>query len=94
MTYRLTPGTLLHEVVGEKILMTSEKGVVDFSKMFRLNAPGTVLAEALAQRPCTVAQLVEGLTARFEVDEALAERDTAEWLGQLVALQLVEQTED
>lgn len=67
----------------ETILMSTER-----NRYFSLNSLGRHIWESLAE-PQTMADLVDGIQDKFEVDEATARRDLQEFLEVLESRNLV-----
>ena len=78
------PGQVSSTVEGEAVILNMETGVY-----YGLNPVGAWVWEAL-QTPQTVAQLLDGLVAEFEVDADRGEQDLVALLEDLAAAKLIE----
>lgn len=78
----IIPGFVLREIAGETIAVPSGEAARRLSGLVILNDSGKFLFELLQQER-TEAELVNALTQVYEVDEATARTDTAEFLSLL-----------
>lgn len=73
---------ILREIAGEYILVPVGAAAAKFNGLITLNELGKFIFEALAD-DCTLGQLVEKITAEYDVDAATAAADAEEFLGEL-----------
>ncbi len=73
---------ILREIAGESILVPTGSAAVHFNGIVTVNDAGRVLYDALAEETDR-AGLKARLMAEYEVDEATAEADVAEFLQQM-----------
>ena len=81
---RVIPGFVLREIAGETIAVPSGEAAHCLSGLVILNDSGKFLFELLQQER-SVAELVNAMTRTYEVDEATAQEDIAEFLALLRA---------
>ena len=79
------PNYLLRNVAGSTVLVPVGDATADFPGMITMNATGTYLWEQLSQ-PKTEADLVQALLDRYEVTEAQAAADVAEFVKTLTII--------
>ena len=83
-TISAAPGQVSSTVEGEAVILNVETGIY-----YGLNPVGAWVWEAL-QTPTTVAQLLDGLVAEFDVDEDQGENDLMALLDDLAGASLIE----
>jgi len=83
-TVSAAPGQVSSTVEGEAVILNVETGIY-----YGLNPVGAWVWESL-QTPTTVAQLLEGLVAEFDVDEERGESDLMALLDDLADVSLIE----
>lgn len=76
---------ILREIAGEYLLVPVGAAAVKFNGLITLNGTGRTLFLALGSE-VTEEELVDALTAEYEVDRDTAKADTAEFLQQLRAI--------
>jgi hypothetical protein len=74
----LAPSALAAPVLDETVVLDADRGAY-----YRLNAVGGRVWELLADRPRSVADLVERAVAEYEVDPARAEADVVALVDRL-----------
>ncbi|MBO7680223.1 MAG: PqqD family protein [Thermoguttaceae bacterium] len=79
---KLNPEFVLRTLDDTTILVPFGRAQVDFNGMLTVNAVGAFLVEQL-QSDVTEDELVERLTARYEVDAETARKDVASFLNSL-----------
>jgi hypothetical protein len=85
-TVSAMPGQVSSTVEGEAVILNVETGIY-----YGLNPVGAWVWDVL-QTPTTVAQLLEGLIAEFDVDEERGETDLLALLDDLAGASLIEVT--
>jgi Coenzyme PQQ synthesis protein D (PqqD) len=83
-TVSAAPGQVSSTVEGEAVILNVQTGVY-----YGLNPVGAWVWDEL-QSPTTVAELLEGLMAEFEVDEDRGEADLVTLLEDLAGASLIE----
>jgi hypothetical protein len=83
-TVTAAPGQVSSTVEGEAVILNMETGIY-----YGLNPVGAWVWEAV-QAPQTVAQLLDGLVAEFDVDAQRGEQDLMALLEDLAQASLVE----
>jgi hypothetical protein len=76
-------GVVQREVAGEVFLVPIRGHLVDMQELFVLNETGRWIWERL-EGAFSLADLMSGMVAEFEVDEATASRDIEGFVGNLV----------
>ena len=71
---QIKSGFMLKEVAGTNVVVPIGENTVDFNAMITLNESGAFLWKELAEEK-TLTQLVETMTAEYEVDSETAEKD-------------------
>ena len=71
---KIKEGFMLREVAGSYVVVPVGQASIDFNGMMNLNETGAFLFQKLLEG-CTEDELVEAMTAEYEVDEALARSD-------------------
>lgn len=84
---KLKDGFMLKEVAGSYIVVPL--GQVDFTAMITVNETGAFLWEAL-QKDTTKEQLIDKMTAEYEVDETTVAEDIDKFLAILISNGLME----
>lgn len=79
---------LLRNVAGSNIVVPVGDSCLDFSGVITLNEVGAFLWEKL-QNETTEQQLVEALLGEYDVDEATAKADVAEYIEKLKGADLL-----
>jgi hypothetical protein len=86
--YRRSPDVIGRQVLDETLLVPIRGGLADLHRIFALNATAAqIWAQLDGERD--LATVRDGLVARFEVEEAQAEADIAEFVAQLSAAGLI-----
>lgn len=80
--YQLKPQWTLSTVAGENVVLPTDPANEDFHGMLTLNATAATLWRALEQG-ATEADLVRQLQETYTVPQATAQKDVAEFLGQM-----------
>ena len=73
---------VLRHIVGEYVLIPMGKGALEFSGMVSTNAVGALILEKLRTNTSRE-EIVAAICAEFEIDEATARADVAEFLQTL-----------
>lgn len=80
---------VLREIAGDYVIIPIGKTVLEFNGMATINEVGVFLWKLL-QEETTEDELVEKLLEEYEVDEATAGKDVAEFIDMLVANKVLE----
>lgn len=80
--YQIRPGHVLRDIAGEYLIIPVELAQDEASRMAVLNEEGKFLWEQLTQAH-TMDELVEAMTAEFEVDAQTAAADIRDFLEEL-----------
>lgn len=86
--HRQAPGVVLRRVAGEILLIPVKGKVADMERIFVLNPTGELVWEGLA-RPCPLREIVDEITAAYDVTEETAEADALEFVEELLKAGLV-----
>ncbi|MDD4238167.1 MAG: PqqD family protein [Desulfotomaculaceae bacterium] len=86
---RIKEGYLLREVAGNHVVVPTGKASLDFSGMITLNGTGAFLWKQLAADK-SEQELLMALLEEYDIDEAAARADIAEFLAKLKAAELFE----
>ena len=89
---RIKDGFILRNVMDEYIVMPAGAQMKEFEGVVVLNWPSAFLWEKM-QSDVTRQELVEALLAEYDVDRAVAEKDTEELLKKLDLYGVLEYTE-
>ena len=73
----------VRDIAGEKVVIMQGRLGTDLTRIIQLNGSSEWLLEQLAGRDFEVADVVELLTSRYDVDEQTATADAAKWVEQL-----------
>ena len=73
----------VRDIAGEKVVIMQGRLGADMTRIIQLNGSSVWLLEQLAERDFEVADVVELLTSRYDVDEQTATADAAKWVEQL-----------
>ncbi|MBR4149733.1 MAG: PqqD family protein [Rikenellaceae bacterium] len=73
----------VRDIAGEKVVIMQGRLGADLTRIIQLNGSSEWLLEQLAGRDFEVADVVELLTSRYDVDEQTATADAAKWIEQL-----------
>lgn len=87
--YRQASNVVSRTIAGETILVPIRGRLADLRRIYMLEGSGEVMWESL-RKPVSIAELVAGVEAAYEVDHDTAARDAAAFLEDLNAAQLVE----
>ena len=74
---------VLREIAGDYIIIPTGKTVLEFNGLVTVNEVGVLLWKML-QEEVTFEELVAGVLAEYEVDEATAAADIQEFLDKLI----------
>lgn len=81
---------LLKNVAGRMIVVPVGKATLDFNAMITLNDTGAFLFEKLQKADMSVEQLVEALTAEYEVSKETARQDIEKFIENVTAAGITE----
>lgn len=87
---KIKTGYMLREVAGNYIVVAVGQALNDFNGMISLNETGAFLWKQLEQG-VTKEQLIEKMTAEYEIDQASAERDAGAFIEKLTASNLLDE---
>ena len=73
----------VRDIAGEKVVIMQGRLGADLTRIIQLNGSSVWLLEQLADRDFEVADVVELLTSRYDVDAQTATADATTWVGQL-----------
>ena len=73
----------VRDIAGEKVVIMQGRLGADMTRIIQLNGSSVWLLEQLAERDFEVADVVELLTSRYDVDEQTATADATKWVKQL-----------
>ena len=73
----------VRDIAGEKVVIMQGRLGADMTRIIQLNGSSVWLLEQLAERDFEVADVVELLTSRYDVDEQTATADATKWVEQL-----------
>ena len=73
----------VRDIAGEKVVIMQGRLGADLTRIIQLNGSSQWLLEQLADRDFEVADVVELLTSRYDVDEQTATTDATAWVEQL-----------
>jgi len=76
-------------VAGETLIVPIRAKVGDLASIYSFNGTGTLIWKLL-ETPKTVAELATAIAQEYEVEAEQAERDVAEFVGEMKAVGLVE----
>ncbi|MBQ8551048.1 MAG: PqqD family protein [Clostridia bacterium] len=74
---------LMKSVAGKIIVVPVGSATLDFNAVVTLNDTGSFLFSLLQSKDCTEGDLVDALTAEYEVDRETAERDVARFVEKI-----------
>lgn len=91
MKIKLKPGLLMREVAGEKVLLATGEGHVDFSRMLVLNEPAAMLIKELMNGVAIrIDGLVKLLMEHYEVEYNRVKGDVEDLVSDLGELNMLE----
>ena len=73
----------VRDIAGEKVVIMQGRLGADMTRIIQLNGSSVWLLEQLTDRDFEVADVVELLTSRYDVDEQTATADATKWVEQL-----------
>ena len=73
----------VRDIAGEKVVIMQGRLGADLTRIIQLNGSSVWLLEQLTDRDFEVADVVELLTSRYDVDEQTATADATKWVEQL-----------
>lgn len=73
----------VRDIAGEKVVIMQGRLGADMTRIIQLNGSSVWLLEQLTERDFEVADVVELLTSRYDVDEQTATADATKWVEQL-----------
>jgi hypothetical protein len=76
-------------VAGETLIVPIRAKVGDLASIYSFNGTGTLIWKLL-ETPKTVTELVTGVLQEYDVETEQAERDVAEFVGEMKSVGLVE----
>ncbi len=85
---KIKDGYMLREVAGNSVVVAVGKATLDFNGLITLNGSGTFLWKRLAEETSPEA-LLTALLGEYDIDEATAQKDIAEFIGKLKGADLI-----
>lgn len=79
----------VRDIAGEKVVIMQGRLGADLTRIIQLNGSSQWLLEQLSEREFELADVVELLTSRYDVDEQTAAADAAKWIEQLREQQMI-----
>lgn len=79
----------LRDVVGEKMLLIQGRTDAEKTKVIAFNESSAMLWEAFLDKDFTVEEVKQKLLDTYEVDEATAANDAAQWVETLQKHQII-----
>ena len=79
---RIAEGFLLKSIAGANVVVPTGSNTVSFGNVITLNETGVFLFELL-EKDTTEENLVASMLKEFDIDEATAKADVAEFVGKL-----------
>lgn len=73
----------IREIAGEHVVIAQGRYGADMTRVISLNDSAVYLWNALSEEEFTAEDAARLLTERYEVDEATAARDAADWIARL-----------
>lgn len=73
----------VRDIAGEKVVIMQGRLGADLTRIIQLNGSSQWLLEQLSEREFELADVVELLTSRYDVDEQTAAADAEKWIEQL-----------
>lgn len=73
----------VRDIAGEKVVIMQGRLGADLTRIIQLNGSSQWLLEQLSEREFELADVVELLTSRYDVDEQTATADAEKWIEQL-----------
>lgn len=83
-------GFKLRSICGENVIVAEGIENIDFSKIISMNESAAYLWQNIEGKEFTEKELVDLLTAEYEVDEATARQDVATMLQQWTEARMLE----
>ena len=85
---KIKDGYMLREVAGNSVVVAFGKAALDFSGLITLNSTGVFLWKMLAEGTVEEA-LLTAILGEYEIDEATAKTDIAEFIEKLKGADLL-----
>ncbi|HNX93067.1 MAG TPA: PqqD family protein [Syntrophomonas sp.] len=85
---KIKEGYMLREVAGNSVVVAVGKATLDFNGLITLNGTGAFLWKRLAKETSQEA-LLTALLDEYEIDEAIAKKDIAEFIDKLKGADLI-----
>lgn len=89
MSMKINEAYKVREMAGEHVVIMQGRYGADLTRVISLNETSLYLWQELQGREFEVEDVVDLLTARYEVDEPTARRDAEAWVEKLKACKLV-----
>lgn len=77
---RIDPRRKVRDVAGEHIVIMQADGTADMTRVVALNESALMLYNRLKDKEFELDDVVRALLDEYEVDEATARHDAAEWI--------------
>ena len=91
MVMRISKNYVLQKITDEYIVVPVGEAAIHMQGIIRLNATGAFLWDLLCNRSYAVSELIEKLTAEFNVDKDVAQEDICKFIAQLSDLGCLDQ---
>lgn len=87
---KIKEGFILKNIAGSTVAVPAGENLVNLQLMLTLNESGAFLWDCL-QKPCEEENLVEALTAEYQVDNETARQDVKEFIAVLKENQILDE---
>lgn len=87
---KIKEGFILKKIAGSTVAVPAGENLVNLQLMLTLNESGAFLWDCL-QKPCEEENLVEALTAEYQVDNETARQDVKEFIAVLKENQILDE---
>ncbi len=81
--YKATNNFTISEVAGEKVILPVSQSVDALNNLFVINETGAFIISHLTQGK-SIAEIVQAIVATYDVDQATAHADVAEYVQDIV----------
>ncbi len=85
---KIKDGYMLREVAGNSVVVAVGKATLDFNGLITLNSTGAFLWKMLA-KGSSKEELLTAMLDEYEIDEAAAKKDIAEFIDKLKGADLI-----
>ena len=81
---RINKDFVLREIAGDYVIIPIGSTVLEFNGLITVNEVGSVLWKMLQDEGATFEQLVQGVLAEYDVEDAVVREDVQEFLDKLI----------